>query len=392
MIILSPDLIITMSFQESDERLQSLKSTVLPSLIRYRKLVETSLDGISVTDSEGFIVITNKQNALLLGFQSINDVIGKSVYDFVSSKDLQRMHIDVKKILEHGSIRDEYEFISRNGSIVPIELSISVISNMKQEPTNYMFISRNINERKRAEEMEKELQEKRRLAALGQLAAGVAHELNTPLVNISLTIEIMTNLIKRNDLNPNQLLNHLTVLEKQTDFCGLIVKNLLQFSREITISPINFNAKALFMEIVSYPSITMKLVEKNAKIILEVDENVKIDGDEGLLLQVFQNIILNSIDATNLSEKESLIIISLIKHEKFVEITVTDDGEGITEENLSKIFEPFFSTKGIGKGTGLGLSITKGIIEKHNGQIVVNSTPGKGTEVKVTLPRKKNKQ
>ena len=392
MIILSPDLIITMSFQESDERLQSLKSTVLPSLIRYRKLVETSLDGISVTDSEGFIVITNKQNALLLGFQSINDVIGKSVYDFVSSKDLQRMHIDVKKTLEHGSIRDEYEFISRNGSIVPIELSISVISNMKQEPTNYMFISRNINERKRAEEMEKELQEKRRLAALGQLAAGVAHELNTPLVNISLTIEIMTNLIKRNDLNPNQLLNHLTVLEKQTDFCGLIVKNLLQFSREITISPINFNAKALFMEIVSYPSITMKLVEKNAKIILEVDENVKIDGDEGLLLQVFQNIILNSIDATNLSEKESLIIISLIKHEKFVEITVTDDGEGITEENLSKIFEPFFSTKGIGKGTGLGLSITKGIIEKHNGQIVVNSTPGKGTEVKVTLPRKKNKQ
>ena len=379
-----------MSTEESEESLRSLKSTVLPSLIRYRKLVETSADGIAVADSYGKILLANQQKALLLGFEKVDEIIGTILYNYISPKDRPHVCDDFKKARNSDSIRNEYRFIKKNGTIIPIELRIALISRKEQKAPNFILIARDITERAQAKEMEEELQEKRRLAALGQLAAGIAHELNTPLANISLTIEIITNLIEKKNFDSNLILRQLKVLETQSDFCSDIVNNLLLFSREIIISPTTFNISSLMAEIISYPTISQKLEELSIKPILIMEKKIDIIGDKGLLIQVFQNIILNSIDAFKLSQEEIIdpkIIITVQVLENSVKISIEDNGKGIQKEDLPRIFEPFFSTKKVGQGTGLGLSISKGIIEKHAGQISVASTAGKGTKVIVTLPR-----
>ncbi len=231
--------------------------------------------------------------------------------------------------------------------------------------------------------IEKELQEKQKLAAIGQLVAGVAHELNTPLTNIILSTEV----IKDNILNSDRVLYELQGMKDQTKYCDRIVKSLLLFSRKMALSPTFFNIKSLLTEIISYPSISMKLREKRTQILIEVDDNRSLIGDRGLLLQAFQNIIINSIDAISQSQNDPMIKISLIMNEKEMEIIFTDNGRGISKENLPKIFDPFFSTKTVGHGTGLGLAIVEGIIEKHSGQIIVNSTLGEGTEFRIILPQ-----
>ena len=144
----------------------------------------------------------------------------------------------------------------------------------------------------------------------------------------------------------------------------------------------------MFTEIISSQVIVAKLKEKKIKIFLQVDNNVNLYGDRKLLSLCFQNVILNSIDALNASQIDPMIQISLLEHKKSVDISIIDNGKGIKDELIPKIFEPFFTTKEVGQGTGLGLSITRGIIEKHNGQITVKSIVGKGTEVIISLLEK----
>ena len=237
--------------------------------------------------------------------------------------------------------------------------------------------------------MERELLQKRKLAALGQMAAGLAHELNTPLANINLTTEYILELFTREvNFNDNlRVIEELNDIKKQTDFCGNIINQLLLFSREIDISCTRFKAKPFFSKIFSSPIIKSRIEEKNIEILLEIDDEVTILGDKALLNQCFYNLIINSIDALDVSQLNSIIRITLTMLDEDVEIRIIDNGVGITEENLSKVFDPFFTTKPVGKGTGLGLAITRGIIEKHKGKISIKSTYGEGTEVHVTLPQ-----
>ncbi len=241
--------------------------------------------------------------------------------------------------------------------------------------------------------MEEELLEKRKLVALGQMAAGLAHELNTPLTNINLTTDYLLNLVNKSESKFKDSLlvvNELNDIKQQANFCVQIVKDLLLFSRKIDISATSFTAKSFLSEIISSPTIGASIKEKKIEVEFEILEDVIIVGDQVLLSQCFQNIINNSIDALGLIHDNPKIIISLEEQEKSIEVCVRDNGEGIKEENITKVFEPFFTTKKVGEGTGLGLSIVRGIIEKHNGQITVNSTLGEGTEVKVTLPKEIN--
>lgn len=238
--------------------------------------------------------------------------------------------------------------------------------------------------------LEDELLEKRKLAALGQMAAGLAHELNTPLANINLTTDYLMSFINNNKINNfdiNPVMNELKDIKEQINYCGQIIKNLLHFSRKIEISKSNFNLNSFFTEIVSSPSIESSITEKNIDIIMEIDKSATLNGDKVLLSQCFQNLIINSIDAMISSQTDPTIKISVLENDEGSEISFKDNGRGIKEEYLPRIFDPFFTTKEVGRGTGLGLSITRGIIEKHKGEITVKSIYGEGTEILVVLPR-----
>jgi two-component system, NtrC family, sensor kinase len=221
-----------------------------------------------------------------------------------------------------------------------------------------------------------------RLAMIGQLAAGVAHEINNPLGSILL----FSRLIIQQVPPQGRIRENLDRIEKETKRCHTIVKSLLDFARE---------RKPLVesLHINEVLDATLKLFEgqflfQNVEVVREYGANLPaIEADHSQLEQVFMNIILNAVDAMN---GRGRLVLATREGEQagFVEAGISDTGSGISQENLDRIFDPFFTTKGVGHGTGLGLSVSYGIVQAHGGDIAVTSTPGSGATFTVSLPAK----
>jgi two-component system NtrC family sensor kinase len=221
-----------------------------------------------------------------------------------------------------------------------------------------------------------------RLAMIGQLAAGVAHEINNPLGSIIIFSHI---LLEEPEINGLARKN-LEKIVKESTRCKGIVKGLLDFARQT-------ESEMKSADINSVLRSTLSLVEKqalfqNIKITTRITPDLpKVEIDITQIQQVFMNIIINAADAM---EGQGKLIMStkLSRDNRFVEIRFADTGCGIPRENLKRIFEPFFTTKEVGHGTGLGLAISYGLIEKHKGSIDVRSIFGKGTTFIIKLPIK----
>lgn len=225
---------------------------------------------------------------------------------------------------------------------------------------------------------QRQLVQSEKLAAMGTLLAGVAHELNNPLSNISTSAQILTEEIDRDDSAFK--INLLSQIEVQTDKARDIVRTLLEFSRIKDFHKEDINLKQLMDE-------TMRLIKgqlpKDVQIGIDIPENIAIRVDKQRMQQVFLNLIKNSLDALGGAVSPGHIWVtaqkSLSQHGSVVEILVEDDGPGIPPKVKEKIFDPFFTTKDVGKGSGLGLYIVHDIIESHGGDITVESSPGAGT-------------
>ncbi len=221
-----------------------------------------------------------------------------------------------------------------------------------------------------------------RLAMIGQLAAGVAHEINNPLGSIIIFSHILLEEPEIKDLNRQNL----EKIVKESTRCKTIVKGLLDFARqtepETRLADINAVLKA-----------TLALVEKqtlfqNIQITTRLNPDLPpVEIDTTQIQQVFMNIIINAAEAMD-GKGELTVSTRFSADNRFVEIEFTDTGCGISQENLKRIFEPFFTTKEVGHGTGLGLAISYGLIEKNNGSIDVRSIEGKGTTFIIKLPIK----
>jgi C4-dicarboxylate-specific signal transduction histidine kinase len=225
-----------------------------------------------------------------------------------------------------------------------------------------------------------------RLASMGQLAAGIAHEINNPLG----VILMYAHLMQENGELDNKSLEDATLIASQADRCKKIVAGLLNFARENKVMKVSTDINALVDE-------ALKLVQVPAEtnIVFKRCENepfAEVDGDQ--IVQVFTNIISNALAAM---KKNGRLEIDIFSNDDKVRISITDDGHGIPKENMNRIFEPFFTTKQLGKGTGLGLSVTYGIVKMHSGDIKVesNADPEKGntgTTFTVILPRRGSKE
>jgi len=236
-----------------------------------------------------------------------------------------------------------------------------------------------------AEELETQqeaLVQSRKIAAIGTFSAGIAHELNNPLNNIYLSAETLLDECG-DKLDPEDKELILDILN-QADRAGEIVRNLLDFSRK---------DKPSFEELSVHDVInkTVKLVKNQVMLTgieLKIDipdDLPTIKGNLRNLQQVFLNLLLNAIQAMPNGGK--ICIEAYDYSDKFVRIDVTDTGHGIKPEDLEHIFEPFYTTKGVGRGTGLGLAVTYGLVKKHGGYIEVESEVGVGTTFSVYLPK-----
>ena len=235
-----------------------------------------------------------------------------------------------------------------------------------------------------------QLLQSEKLASIGKLAATIAHEINNPLNGIltyTKLIERKTSdgALKKDDIP--KFRSYLAIMERETERCSTIVRNLLDFARQrepslktdVDINAVMDEALSLLANQIALQEITFKK---------GFDQLPSIMADPMQLRQVFLNIILNSCEA--MEDNATLTITTeFLKKEQVVKVEIADNGVGIAEEELSKIFDPFFTSKE--KGTGLGLSVVYGIINSHHGTIQVESKEGEGTTITITLPTEVNK-
>ncbi|HLE62151.1 MAG TPA: ATP-binding protein [Pyrinomonadaceae bacterium] len=228
--------------------------------------------------------------------------------------------------------------------------------------------------------LEEQLQQREKLSSIGLLAAGVAHEVNTPLTGVSSYSQLLLGMLSETD--PKHAL--LQKIRNQADRATNIVNNLLNFSR--TGSATEFTE----VDISEVLDDTLQLLEPQLRrhqieiVRAYVSESPRVFGNSGKLQQVFTNLLLNARDA--IPDGGRITISTFSSDRDSVTVEITDTGIGIAAENVAKIYDPFYTTKGVGRGTGLGLAVTYGIVQEHSGHIGVQSQPGQGTIFRITLP------
>lgn len=222
-----------------------------------------------------------------------------------------------------------------------------------------------------------------KLSSIGQIAAGVAHEINNPLTGVLLYTRLMLKSLKERKLDIETSVERLSLMEQETERCTRIIKNLLDFARQTQPKPVSFELGRVIKNAISILSHHAEL--SNVNIILELEKGLpQVFADPDQIQQVFVNIILNAIQA--MPNGGTLTIKSgYVESAKEVFIKFIDTGIGIPKENLKKLFTPFFTTKEKGKGVGLGLAVCYGIIQRHKGKIEVESEVGKGTTFTIKL-------
>ncbi len=221
-----------------------------------------------------------------------------------------------------------------------------------------------------------------KMRAVGTLTAGVAHELNNPLNNVTLTAHML--LEDYDSLSDEERKEMIRDVVNETKRSKDIISNLLDFARESGSQLEPLDLKEILRDTINLAANQIKL--SGIRIEFQATDNLpRIHGDSQQLRQVFLNLILNAIDASSKGGKIQVLVLPA-DDPGYVAVKVIDTGKGIPDHILGSIFDPFFTTKGKGKGTGLGLSVSQGIIAKHGGQIRVSSQEGKGSTFTVTLP------
>jgi two-component system NtrC family sensor kinase len=275
-------------------------------------------------------------------------------------------------------------FINKKGEEVPVNFSASIIRERRQEVGSVGIFSdlrELLKVHQELEETQFQLVQAEKIASLGRLAAGVAHEINNPLAGILIYAE----LLQRDLAAHPQTRENVEVIIGQTMRCQQIVTRLLDFSRQSLGEKKSCQVNEIIERCVDL--IGHQAIFHNIKIAQELDPELpQIVGDPGQLQQVFTNLILNAADAMR---GQGVITITSrpAPQQEGAILTFTDTGRGIAPEIKDKIFEPFFTTKPPGKGTGLGLSIVYGVIQRHGGSIEAESPPEGGTTFTVRLPR-----
>jgi two-component system NtrC family sensor kinase len=224
---------------------------------------------------------------------------------------------------------------------------------------------------------EKSARQSERLASVGQLAAGIGHEINNPLMNIMSLAALVEGAVKHDE----QAVSDLKLLQKEGHRCARIVQGILSFARESKPEYREFNMSQLVED-------TLKLLWhriENAEItmITELEPDLCIIGDANQIQQVLVNVILNAVQASPLNGK---IQVKSRRDIDYVAVEIIDAGTGIAKDNLTKVFDPFFTTKSEGQGTGLGLSVSYGIVKRHGGIIHLENLNGAGLRVVILLP------
>ncbi len=346
---------------------------------RYRALFEGTYDIVQSVAPDGHFIFVNPAWLKTLGYTEA-ELPGMKLFDIIHQKCLEYCKEKFVKVMAGESVHNiQATFVAKDGRLIQVEGSvIPRIINGKVMTTQGFF--RDITERKK---MEEQLMVTDRLASIGELASGIAHELNNPLTGVIGFSEL---LLEKNI--PDEIKEDIAIIHHEAMRAAEVVKNMLTFARKHTPSkqPVNINgiiASVLGLRAYEHKVSNIKIINRFAADLPDVV------ADSFQLQQVFLNIIINAEYAMEEAHKRGIMTITTEKEGNIIRAIFADDGPGISKENLGRVFYPFFTTKEVGKGTGLGLSICHGIITEHGGRIYAQSESGKGATFIVELPVKK---
>jgi PAS domain S-box-containing protein len=373
---------------------------------RRQALFEQSNDAVFLLGLDGRHLEANQRAADLFGY-NLDELMTLSLKDLSAESEKSE---DVRQRLLAGERLPTYERLLRrkDGSVFPVEINVELVCDGNGRPLYIQSIMRDITKRKLAEldlrqsheelknalsalkETQDHLIQRERLASLGELAAGVAHELNNPLTSILLHAQ----LLQLHNINPD-IAEDVAQIAAQSQRAGSIVRSLLDFSRQQPIQKQPIQINNVLRSATQFMAHELRMRNFTVEWRLEPQLPLVL-GDAQQLQQVFVNLLNNAVQSNPKNRPGRIILSSALVTPRYqndtlasgqaIRVSVKDNGQGIQKELQGRIFDPFFTTKPIGKGTGLGLSVCHGIVTEHNGHIWVKSVLGEGATFFVEMP------
>jgi two-component system, NtrC family, sensor kinase len=335
-------------------------------------IVESLHVGVLTAAHDGNIESWNSQLELLLGIAR-TEAIGRNLSSVLPAELVRE--IEARAEEEHVSCLYKFSLCNREGRQLVVNVSIAPLLDKDGERLGRLILVEDVSQRA---VLEDQLVQTEKLTSLGLLAAGVAHEVNTPLAVISNYIQMLAKQLPHDD--PRHTL--IDKIVKQTFRASEIVNHLLNFSRTASSQFSEVNLNSVLEETLSLVSHPFKAAQ--VEVVRQFQRDLPaVLGSNNRLQQVFLNLFMNARDAM---PRGGMLEVRTACSNGSVEVEVTDTGVGISHEHLQRIFDPFFTTKSSGRGTGLGLSVSYGIIKEHAGKIDVRSTQGKGTSFRLEFP------
>lgn len=361
-------------YQEQQERASELKL-----LKEFNESIIESINvGLLAVDLDGRVTRLNSALEHILDLTR-DEAISKHVEELFSEDFADTL----RQVLGNDrwqlkEIRNIYKIHTATcaGRTLVLNIAIAPLQD-SQEQTGALVIVEDVTSRMRLEE---QLQQREKLSSIGLLAAGVAHEVNTPLTGVSSYTQMLLGMLPEND--PKHAL--LQKVRRQAERATNIVNNLLNFSR--TGGATEFGEVDIHRVLDDTLQLLEPQLRRNQIEIVRAyeQESPQVIGNSGKLQQIFTNLLLNARDA--IPDGGRITISTATAENDALMVEVSDTGIGIAPENVAKIYDPFYTTKGVGRGTGLGLAVSYGIVQEHSGHISVESIPGRGTTFRITLP------
>ena len=394
----------TVSKEKLAEEIQERKKTKV-ELSEQQNLNTTVLEGagniITILDLNGCFVSFNHAAEELTGF-SRDELIGKEIWDFVIPEEERENVKNVFNALREGNIsiagNHENHWVTKSGEYRLLEWHNTVVRNTDDEVTHIVAIGYDITQKRinevEAKRIQRELNQSRKMEALGKLTGGIAHDFNNMLGIIIGYTDLA--LHKSEHDNDTLSYDYLEQIRTASMRAKDLIAKMMSFSRvdqaashSLQLAPL-FDENILLMNTILPSTIKLEVYKEN---------NVKnIMMDPVQFQQILMNLILNAKDAMDGAGEIDVSLSNYTSsdeecnscHKKitghWVEVIVADNGSGMTKEVEERIFDPFFTTKGLGQGTGMGLSVLHGIVKGHGGHIIVESTLGKGTRFRLLFP------
>ena len=323
---------------------------------------------------DGTILRANREAAKVTGF-SPEELIGRPIWELHPPEEQEQLRQLRKDTNSHGYLsREDLHLIAKDGGIVPVSVYFGIIEHRGEKTIQGIYLD--VSDRKR---LESQLIQSEKMAAIGQLAAGIAHEIRNPLGIIMNALYDLSEIL---DTDNPEVWEDLQIARDEIVRAQEIITNLLEFSRESVAEMEEVNLNDLLRK-------TLQLMQKylqtnTVKVVISLGKVGTCLANQNALRQVFLNLITNAVQA--MPNGGELRLRTQRTANKQVLIEVSDTGVGIPERHLNNIFNPFFTTKEPGQGTGLGLSVVHSVIKRYQGNITVRSKPDVGTTFLIELP------